>query len=164
MLGYSRSLLARLVLRLFTSEYERCAEETKFEKGASKRNSHTGLWPQDHKDRCEFLGKLGVGMETMGCICKACTTSIIQGTKMHMEEVLSNDYSPRWCKGRSKKVVCCILSCSTEARVTNHSFSWDVICTCLGVTGKQIHHGLPLCQALYAYTVNWEIFGVKIFS
>lgn len=61
---------------------------------------HTGSWAQDHMGRCEFFGSLGIGMETTGCLCKACTTSIICGTKIFMEEGLPRDYVPQWCKGK----------------------------------------------------------------
>ena len=70
---------------------------------------------------------------------------------MHMEGTLAIDYKPRWCKGRGKKVVCCIPCCETEARVAKHQFSWEVICACFGVAGVQEPHALPLCQAHYAY-------------
>ena len=117
----------------------------------SLKHVHIEGWLQDHKDRCEFLGRVGVDMSSICCICKACNTNIMRATKAYMEGALPSDYKPRWCKGRFEKVVCSIPCCTTEARVANHPFTWEVICNCVGVAAVQEPPALPLCQAHYAY-------------
>jgi len=51
----------------------------------SLKHVHIEGWLQDHKDRCEFLGRVGVDMSSICCICKALTTNIMRATKAYME-------------------------------------------------------------------------------
>ena len=87
------------------------------------KHVHSAGWVREHADRCEFLG---VSLVSNACICKACNTAILRGTRLLMDDKLPQQYKPRWCK-RVESSNCCIPGCTVDARVMNHPYSWDAI-------------------------------------
>lgn len=111
---------------------------------------HTAEWPREHADRCEFLVKMGVSLDGITCICHACNTAILRGTRLLMDDKLPQQYKPRWHK-KYASLGCCIPDCTGKARVINHPYSGDVICEHFGSALPQQQHSdkLPLCMAHY---------------
>lgn len=124
------------------------------EKLHQAKHVHTEGWLNAHADRCEFLEEYSSSCEITGkvyCICKACDLCIRRGTKMKMKGILPMDYCPRWQKHKHKKTQCCVPHCSAEVRVTNHTFSLQTVCKCLGIAVIPIDDSsLPLCQSHYS--------------
>ena len=107
-------------------------------------------WPREHANRCGFLVKMGVSLDSTACICMACNTAILRGTRLLMDDKLPQEYKPRWHK-KHASLVCCIPGCTVKGRVMNHPYSWDMICEHFDSALQQQQHGdmLPLCMAHY---------------
>ena len=86
---------------------------------------HSAGWVREHADRWEVLERMGVSLVSNACICKACNTAILRGTRLLMDDKLPQQYKPRWCK-RVASSKCCI---PVDARVMNHPYT----CLCLFV-------------------------------
>ena len=114
------------------------------------KHVHSAEWPREHADRCEFLVKMGVSLDSTACICMACNTAILRGTRLLMDDKLPQEYKPRWHIKRAS-LVCCIPGCTVKARVMNHPYSWDMICEHFDSALQQQQHSdmLPLCMAHY---------------
>ena len=90
------------------------------------------------------------------CICKACELNARRGGGGGGGGEVKclaarKPFVPRWEKGRrQQKLNCCVPNCSIDVHVTKHPFSWQMICTALGIA--RISEGesdLPLCASHY---------------
>ena len=62
------------------------------------KHVHTAGWCTEHADRCVFLKQMGISLSSTTCICLACNTGILRGTRLLMDDKLPQRYKPRWCK------------------------------------------------------------------
>ena len=112
------------------------------------RHTHPEGWKSGLKMFLEGeIDVIGLGSMQLQCVCRAC---YMDARRCMSKQDSGKEYAFRWAKGKPIKFqTCCVPSCGEEARVFSHSFTWQDICSAVGIASTSEIDAPSLCNRHY---------------
>ena len=108
------------------------------------RHRHPDGWSPSALAILKDESGLNIGNSDV-CVCEACSVNIRQAVKSKKGE----PYQLRWLKNKAVSQ-CCVPTCkSADIKAEKHEFTWEVICSTIGIATIKSPDNLSLCTRHY---------------
>ena len=119
-----------------------------------RRHCHPEGWSSALRSFLEQESSLTVGNGDL-CVCGACYVGLKRALTAKDK---GDSYQLRWI---STKRSCCVPSCTSAIRVDKHKFSWDVICSAIGIASISPPVDTSLCSGHYTLVYKMQHITVE---